>query len=299
MITKNQMPPLTTRKAKLILVAIAAFVVLFLAWGVHETVKFKIVALSPKKTLPTSTNEITIKFNKELKNIGEQPENYIKIDPATSYTTILKEKTLTIKLLEPGKDGTTMKIDLNDITEMGGDTLSSSIMYDVKYIPFNKLSKEEQARQTAATKNPAESNPLLKKLPHDEISFRIDYVPDSTTFGTANTWQEEKDNYVVTIATFARKDGVTPEVYAEKSKALRTQAIDWIKKQGVNPDTDINIVYAPSDDELSGQEFTGDGSPPEDLDPNAIPAYERNKNLAPSDIVTPSEIPEYEKPKTP
>lgn len=253
---------ITVRNIKIAAVVTVVICVLLLVMRAGSVLQFRVTGVSPKpKTLPTSTRYITVDFNRELAPVDKQPEGFVNLFPEVPILTKIEGKRLTVTFLTEMVKDSDVSLSLNKITSEDGDTVTTKLEYVVKYVQYNKLSQEERDRQTAMTGRPQDRNPLLSKLPHDEIAFRINYFADEDTFGTADSWQGEKDHYVVTINTYTLKDGVPLETYAEKNRALRKLALDWIREQGVNPDTDINISFTPNDEELGGAEqYTGDGT---------------------------------------
>lgn len=259
---------ISPRVKLLAIVLIILSILGYIALAITSKTSFRLVNVSPKGTLPTSTTAITMEFNKELKPLDQQKPGFLNADPAINLEIAIRDKSLVITLNEPPKENSNFVLKFTDLESEGGDAYSESLTYKVKYVPYNKLSKEEKDRQAQNSVSPLARHPLLSMLPYDAIAYRMFYVLDQKKFGTAADWKAEKDNFKVYITTFALKDG-TQEAYKQKHLNVRELAKQWIRDLGVDPDKDINIIYSPTDEELNGQappqtedDFTGDGEAP-------------------------------------
>jgi len=278
------MKPQSKNQITVIKLLAAATIVLVLGLLAFRTVsnsQFRIVKTSPSgSVLSTSTSKIVIDFNRQLKDIDQQPDDLIQLEPDLAKDVSINEKTLTITLIERPPREIDFTITIDNLTSTDEDVLSTNIKYAVEYVPFNKLSAEERAKNISSVGTPQDRHPLLGQLPHDEISFRVTYIANPETFGTADDWRDEKNNFFVTISTFSLKQGVPAEEYKATNISIRNDALDWIRKLGVDPDDDITIIFAPNDDELNGvEEFTGDGVEPTPEDFIAEPAPNPPNNI--------------------
>lgn len=262
----------TSRKPLIIVAILCIFLVIGLisygAWKAVSSTHFRLVSAQPSGTLPTSTDTLSFDFNRTLLPADKQPSDVIKIQPEYKFTLTIHEKTLQIVTEAKQLQGTKFVVSINGLKAENGETLSKELSYDVKFVPFNELSKAERQRQVSVVGTPQDQNPLLSQLPYDAIAYKVTYVSDDQKFGTASgDWKAEKNNYEVTVTTFALKDG-TNDAFIAKHKALREDAKNWIRSLGVDPDKDIRLKYSPTDEELAtGQvqnqdDFTGDGAPP-------------------------------------
>ncbi len=239
---------MTSKKIKIIAGMLVLILLLFFALTARSNSQFRAVTISPSAgTLPTSSDTIVVEFNEKLKNLDEQPEGFISYSPEVRTKVSVNERTLTILLLDRPTTDEEFEVSFNNLMAENGDTLTTTIKYLVKYVPYNRLPEEEQQKQAASIGQPKDDNPLLSILPYDEIAFRVDYLTEPDTFGTAADWRAERNNYTVTITTYAISSGVSQEAYAKKTIAIRERALEWIRKLGVDPSKDINITYIPND----------------------------------------------------
>lgn len=274
-----------TPMARLVIIGVPIAIVILLL-VIFQTVsrsQFRLVESIPSRTLPTSTNTIVLNFNRELKPTEEQQQNYISFTPDLSSIVTINSKTMLITFVSQPEKDSTFAIELRDLRSTKDESLTTRVEYAVKYIPYGQLSDEERERQSRNVGRPEDRNPLLSKLPHDEISFRISYITNPETFGTASDWRAERDNYTVTVSTFVPEPAAKPDdAYTKSTLQIRQRALDWIRKQGVDPDNDINIAFIPGDIDLQGSgedEFTGDGAPPESIENADAPSEEEASTI--------------------
>lgn len=150
-------------------------------------------------------------------------------------------------------------------TESGTDLGVFNFSFKVlKNNDYDKLQKEVLSKYGRLEDT---GNPLLEKLPYKkDFSFRISYVlnkqpepkynQDSSgiidLLGTKDNWKEKKSNYIVQIETIViQSRNQDNQSYIAEVKQARQDALKWITNQGVDPSKDINIIFIPSDEELT------------------------------------------------
>ncbi len=261
--------------------ALLVLVIVLTAIQLVLNARFRITNITPSGTFASSTNTITVEYSKALRGVADQPEFYVTLSPPLAHTTRIVDNTLDILLEDTPEPNTNLTVAITDIRSDQDEQHSETIEYNVLYIPYNELDAAEKARQTQAVGTVESRNPLLSKLPHDEISYRIEYYTTSPEFGTAADWKDEKDNYTVTIQTFTPFFGDI-ESFRRQTEVVRADALEWIKKQDVNPETDIQIEYDPSDELIDNglEEF-----PAEDTGRELVPAGPRtDTEIAPETL---------------
>lgn len=215
--------------------------------------KFRVVSITPKGVLPTSTDTISIKFNRDLLSTDKQPNDLVAISPDISFDKEISGKTLTIRLHEQPEKDIKMSIKVNVISN-DDSSISRSYEFTTKYVEFNQLSKNEQELQIADSVIGGDYHPLLSLLPIDNLTYKINFILDDK----ADKKNIKSSDFIITIETFATGDNQLSEDYRSKTTELRKQALEWIKNEsGVDPNS-IVIDYTPSDDTLSGIQEIGD-----------------------------------------
>lgn len=215
--------------------------------------KFKVTGITPKDVLPTSTDAISVKFNRNLRSIDKQPTDIVVISPNIPFDSVISSKTLTIKLRKQLDNNIKVLIKVNVMSE-DGSNISKSYDLITKYVEFNKLPKNEQELQIADSAITGDNHPLLSLLPVDNLSYKISFILDDK----ADKKNIESSDFIITIETFTPVSNYSIEDYRSINNEIRKQALEWIKEEsGIDPNN-IVINYIPSDDTISGVEEIGD-----------------------------------------
>ena len=127
------------KNLKIVISVAAILAIALIGWRLFVNAQFRIVDVLPRETLPTSSDTIVIDFSKKLKNIDEQPENFLSFEPAIATKLDVNDRTLTILLLEQTTDNTTLDIHIQGITADDGDQLHTTLNYTVEYVRYNEL----------------------------------------------------------------------------------------------------------------------------------------------------------------
>jgi hypothetical protein len=221
---------------------------------IYNLIVFRITNINPVKILPDSTDTIIISYNKKLGEKSKQPKTLLSISPTKYLSYRIDNNKIFITLPEPYKNGEKVTLKIKNIVSVSGSVINeSTINYDVKYVKFNSLNKEQQKIQIEQSVITESSNPFLAKLPYgstDDINnkpyFLIGYKAKGDV-GNDTNWKTKKNNYCVVINTNAQnfyEEGT--ENFIGLTKLWRNNALEWIKSQGVIPGQDINYTFEPA-----------------------------------------------------
>jgi len=231
-----------TRKKLLFITIGAGLVILLIFIGISNAINFKVMSYEPKGTTQPPL-VVAINFNK---NISSKTKGTVKLSPAISGTSKIKDSHLYFYLGTGLIDKQTYTV-----TVSGYTSVDNKKMKDLKFTflvdkSIKQTPSKAQIDASIAGTDPNSQNPILNKLPYDNLTFRITGVVNGDV-GDAKTWRDFKDNYFIKVQTFAYKDPKHLENFKPDTLRLRQQALDWIKQQGVDPAKDIRIFYTPDD----------------------------------------------------
>jgi hypothetical protein len=262
--------------AATVLLVLVALVQIFLNGGFRAS-------LTPSGgVLPTSVTVIKAEFNRPLAALEEQPEGFVRFEPAIPVNTLITDSDLVIVLEEQPDVNSEVTLFITDILAQDGSQTSIEKKYKVEFVPYTQLdgdAKELNEENSAPTD--ISQHPLVQILPHSELSYSIDYTYAIRGDSVPIDPDGPQDNFILVINTIARTD-IDPDEYKATNLRLRDRALEWIREQGFNPE-DYDILFTPDDAFLDGnesedggveeftenantlpeEEFTGDGVPPD------------------------------------
>lgn len=227
-------------------VGLFVVVVLIIIISIAGSLGFKVVSYEPKGNTPQPV-AIVVKFNKAIstKNRGD-----IKLNPSIVGTSKIKDDTLYFYPSSPLANKQSYTVHVSSYMSFDNKKmkdLSFSFKVDTS---INKPASQAQIDASIAGTDSTSQNPIVAKLPYDNLTYRISAVI-SGDVGDAKTWRDFKNNYLIKIETFAYKNPAHPENYKADTLRLRQDALNWIKQQGIDPAKDIRVYYVPDDQALN------------------------------------------------
>jgi hypothetical protein len=247
---------------RLIKPAVLVFVVGMIVFGgiyLHSSSLFRITQVNPPNDiLPTSQRSIRLTFNRALK--ANQSASGVVVEN-TQAEVIFHTKDIVILLSEPPTEGNKIKVSLSNILSSSNEQLTKTLYFTVKYVPFNKLSKESQQSAIEATDSTERTHPLIGHLPYETDDFSIDYQLPSVASAKVPLYVSSKlINY---NDPFAAPDSPSSLQLLRRS---RDETIEWMSANGYKPD-DYQLVFSEPYllDEYGGV-YVGDYTPESNRD---------------------------------
>ncbi len=203
---------------------------------------FKVNGYEPKGASPQPV-AIVVKFNKPIstKNKGN-----VKVDPFVIGTSKIQGDTLFFYPNTPLANKRSYHVQVNAYTSSDNKKMKDLSFYFTVDTSLSRPASKAQIEASVAGTDSSSRNPIVGKLPYDNLTFKISAIINGDV-GDAATWRDFKSNYFIKIETFAYKNPAHPENYKPDTLRLRQDALNWIKQQGVDPAKDINVYYVPDD----------------------------------------------------
>lgn len=150
-----------------------AFSAGILFWLLWANVAFRVAYVSPSpKQFPTSMPYIDIILNHPLQD--RDVSSSISVSEGVKKSVQLQDpKTIRVNLQNIGTDKSYTLL-IQNLRDTGNKVINKTIIIHSKYVPFDKLTKSQQA---AVSKNQdadqAASDPVLSKLPHSSLNYTL------------------------------------------------------------------------------------------------------------------------------
>lgn len=171
-------------------------------------------------TIATSQHIVKYTFSMPIKN-----NPTIRIKEQYKYTYLVTGSTISIQLLTPLADGSSLTIQIEVESATMKKTFTQS--YKAQFVEFTKLSSDQQASQIKSSDSFETSYPLINKLPYRTNDFEIDYRYPS---GGAKT---QKLPLIITSLAIDDSLGDTPsQSYLDAIKSSRDAALSYLKSNG-------------------------------------------------------------------
>lgn len=230
-------------RQKRIIILVVVVVVLFLGFGLVRNMRFRVLSTTPKLkgAVATDLKTFVIVFNRELapnvdyKQKLTDPENHVKEIEAEAKRLVLYTNS--------AQDEKNYKFELNDITAADGSVIRSiQFNYTAKYIPFEKLPKDQQQLIEEQNLRPRADNPILNYLPHGGLHFNLDAV-----FSEVN--EESGELGAVTLVAQLYLSNSDVKINREAAiEKYKKEVLDYIVSIGFDPNNfairyEINEAY--------------------------------------------------------
>ena len=246
------MKTLTANSKKLIGLVIIGLVIL-LGISVVNSAKFRIASTTPNHTnYPSSLSVMDVYFNRDLDKsvlkdrLVKDVSQVIKIEFDSKVSVTVYDKRLRLVFSQTPLAGSYI-IGLKDINATNGSTLTVSLPFVVKDIPYDELSKAEKDLYNSAAGDQSEGDfdkyPILSELPYMTDDYQIiANIADSDAYPTLTvTMRFFEPGSVAKPATTSER-----QVYLADLRKYRNEALEWLKSQNINLD-DYGIVYSEPD----------------------------------------------------
>ena len=212
---------------------LGVLVVLVASFAIYQNSRFHVVSINPSTgNFPAVSPFFQIRLNKTINP---------KTLRVTSSTTIISSygssgKNINISLNEPLVIGTQYDITIESVSDTSGAVIrNKSFSFTPKDIASNQLPKDVQQallqKQTSYSKT-AYSDPILKYLPHDTLTYNL--TPSTNVVGGKT---------VLTInAELLLSDADVNTDEAGAISQYKQQVLDYITSVGLDPGK-YNIVF--------------------------------------------------------
>lgn len=215
------------RKHLIIIVAIVAG--LLLAGYILLSMRFRLVSSVPNRTgvVATSTAAFKLTFNREL-----EKKDYLNTEETQNNTTPIQridiEDNTMLVFVESLTEGQEYTFAIANITSTKNERLDG-ITFDfvAKYIPYDELSKEQQALQMAVMDSSSVEDPIIGILPHDTLDYQMNVRHETDHVGD---YQLVVDLQILLSQA---------DLNIDRQAAINTYkeaAFEYIRQNGLNPD---------------------------------------------------------------
>lgn len=244
---------LVRRYRKLIILTVILVVVIVASWLVYDSLVFRLKGTTPKNgsTPPASLQQVEFVFNKKIKDDGVidrivllvNGENPIDIVRGDSR---IEDNKIIIEIIRLNQD-VQYEFTVTDITAENGKKIDKvALTFSPTYVPFNELSKEQQAASIADVEDPVTEDPMFAIAPYRTIDYSIDYIELEQTEENPDGEPARPPKNIQIHVFMSNAD------YSDEKKVVserRQQAINYLRSKGI--DTDNYTITYTQDPDLS------------------------------------------------
>ena len=210
-------------------------IISLVVYVLYKTLVFQVTSTNPSygANLNGASASIEIYYNKNIKKFESNQKVLANANIISS--TQVNGKKITVKLVNLKFDND-YQIDLNNITSEDGQVIGSyKLSFKNKYVQYNKQSQDMITAANKATDQGNTTDPALKALPKTTNTFSITYI----MYGKPDQKGKYlKLNIALLLPNYEQND-------VTKLKAYKTQALDYLKSSGVDPNSYV-IEYFPT-----------------------------------------------------
>lgn len=241
------------RRAKIFVAIFSLVAALIVGLLIFNAITFRLVGTTPnlRKDIPSSTSRIELRFNKEIDPKSVNRQSITMSNVSNTYSVQGSRLFITATNISTGTEYT---LSIKGIRSINGKEISHiDFRFKAKYVEFGKISKAEQQLQIDAT-DPSDA--LGSVLPHQTDRYYIDF------------WQRPGQQVISIEMKFSYPDQNNQE-YQRLVRRYRKEAFDYLESKGIKVE---NYKYSYTEQILlnefpvqysDGEDFTGDGVPPE------------------------------------
>lgn len=230
------MDNMTRKQIKIFSAIFTCLIVIIATISLYRSQQFRLTSIAPgiNKTIPTSTNGFKLIFNKPLL----EKQDILKTNPgidAYVKSIDIKDNSLVLRNVSLKKD---VSYDFKiKVQSKDGKITSVRMKFKTKYVPYNQISKDDKKLiEELASSVITKETPLLKKLPHSTLEYRIYSLSgEQTESGSLGI----KPTIMIEVVLSGS------DVKINRGKAIekyKQNALDYIKSIGDSPES-YDIQY--------------------------------------------------------
>lgn len=195
--------------------------------------RFHLIKVAPKD-ISTSASPIIFYFNKE---IDQQTSKQFEISPYVTGKVVVDGKTVRFLPSESYRSNISYVAILKKVIKK--DSSDALGLQQTSFVPgfvtSDKLTDDDKKYLSKLT-DPQDSHPVLSKLPHSTLDYKIDYQP-------VGSGENSIIKYTIALYGVYNRPEQRNSYIAQLNNA-KSMALSWLKEQGLDTDKAF-IVYSP------------------------------------------------------
>jgi hypothetical protein len=204
--------------ALLLLIGIAVAVI------IAQNTGFRVVSRDPSGDIPLSVSQISFTLSDAIKNKSEVE---LKIEPSIAGDFTVEDKNI---VFTPGaafeKNQKYTLIIRNAHIDADSKIHSTKYAFSATYVPYDKLSDAEKARQMKRTNPVQQEYPITRDLPYVTSSFKMEYTPPV----------KKEDPITIRITPLiSQSRGESLEQYQARLLTIKEEAEAYLASKGHDP----------------------------------------------------------------
>lgn len=228
------------KKYRLLIIGVILVVLAVIAFIFISNRDFRLVSTNPKLggSIPTSTPEIILNFNRELRP-DQELHNNISGDVGPVSNLVIDGQTILISLTSLEID-TNYHITLSNIESTEDEKIEKiDLIFSAVYVPYEDLSNEQKATQLANTDRDNKEDPIMEVLPHEGEGYYLE--------GKHTTGDDGVDDFILEAQIFLKRWELNNRQAAIDE--YQRQVVEYITNRGFSIDdyfVDYVIIEPPT-----------------------------------------------------
>lgn len=192
-------------------------------WIMQNT-GFRVVSRDPSGDIPLSVTRLSFTLSDKITN---QDAVELNIEPAVSGEFTIQDKNVIFSPSAPFKDNQKYSLVIkNAVIATDNKPHQTNYPFTATYVPYDKLSAEEKARQMKLTNPTQQKYPVTRDLPYVTSSFKMEYTPPLN-----------KDDPIIIRITplISQSRGESIEQYQARLLVIKDEAEAYLTSKGHDP----------------------------------------------------------------
>lgn len=204
--------------ALLLLIAITVAVM------IAQNTGFRVISRDPSGDIPLSVSRISFMLSDKINNKNDIE---LKIEPSVAGKFTVEDKNIVFTPEAPFEDGRKYTLIIqNARIDTDNKVHQTKYAFSATYVPYDKLSDAEKARQMKLTNPVQQEYPVTRDLPYVTSSFKMEYTPPI----------KEEDPITIRITPLiSQSRGESIEQYQARLMTIKDEAEAYLASKGHDP----------------------------------------------------------------
>jgi hypothetical protein len=220
---------MNSQQKKLIIFAILALLTLLaviVGSYISQHTGFRVVSRDPSGDVPLSVTQISFTTNEKITN---QDAVELTIEPSVSGAFTIADKTVTFTPEDAFQENEQYTLTIRN-ARVASDSKShhTKETFTAAYVPYDKLSDAEKARQLQRTNPVQQKYPVTRDLPYVTSTYKMEYTPPF-----------KKDDPIIIRITplISQSRGESTEQYQTRLLTIKDEVETYLTDKGHDPST--------------------------------------------------------------
>ena len=202
----------------LLLIIIAAAVT------IGQNTGFRVISRDPSGDIPLSVSRLIFTLSDTIQNKGELE---MQIEPSIAGEFTIEGKDITFTPEAAFKDGQKYTLFIRNARIDSDDKVhQTKYAFSATYVPYDKLSDAEKARQMKKTNPVQQEYPITRDLPYVTSSFKMEYTPPL---------QKEDPITIRVTPLMSQSRGESIEQYQARLLTIKDEVEAYLASKGHDP----------------------------------------------------------------